>query len=139
MTILIVDDSEDSRDLIGAALRSGGYEAVHGAASAAEGLKYLGIGRHPPGEAADVDLVLLDVLMPGGDGIEACGHIRADMRYADVPIIMVTSLIDMDSLSSAFAAGANGYFTKPINRDDLLVRVRGVLALKPETSSARKD
>jgi sigma-B regulation protein RsbU (phosphoserine phosphatase) len=136
MTILIIDDSEDSRDLIEAALRSGGHEAVHGAASAAEGLKYLGVGRNPPGEAANVDLVLLDVLMPGGDGIEACGHIRADARYADVPIIMVTSLIDVDSLSSAFAAGANGYFTKPINRDDLLVRVRAALALKAEIPDA---
>lgn len=123
MNILIIDDSEDSRELIEAALHSAGYKDVHGAATAADAFKYLGIGKNPAGGVAAVDLVLLDILMSGMDGIEACAHIRTDKRYSDVPIIMVTSLIDMDRLSNAFAAGANGYLTKPINRVDLIARV----------------
>jgi len=79
-----------------------------------------------------VDLVLLDVVMPDVDGIEACARIRRDPRHADVPIIMVTSLDDMESLSNAFLAGATDYITKPLNRVELLARVRSALKLKSE-------
>ena len=115
MRILIVDDIEDSRDLTEAALLSAGYSDIVMAASAWEALKVLDVGRTvdtPP----SVDIVLLDIIMPEMDGIEACARIRRDRRYADIPIIMVTSLDDMDSLSNAFVAGATDYVTKPINR-----------------------
>jgi PleD family two-component response regulator len=83
-------------------------------------------------EPSPVDLVLLDILMPEIDGIEACARIRNDLRYADVPIIMVTSLADMDSLGNAFVAGATDYIAKPVNRIELLARVRSALKLKGE-------
>jgi phosphoserine phosphatase RsbU/P len=51
--------------------------------------------------------VLLDIVMPDIDGIEACAHMRSDPRYADTPIIMVTSVDDVDSLANAFVAGAS--------------------------------
>ena len=76
--------------------------------------------------------MLLDIVMPDIDGIEACARIRSDPRYADVPIIMVTSLGDMDSLANAFVAGATDYITKPVNRVELLARVRSALKLKAE-------
>ncbi len=70
--------------------------------------------------------------MPEIDGIEACARIRNDPRYVDLPIIMVTSLDDMDSLANAFVAGATDYITKPLNRVELLARVRSALKLKAE-------
>jgi PleD family two-component response regulator len=75
---------------------------------------------------------VLDVVMPEVDGIEACARIRGDQRYLDVPVIMVTAVNDMDSLSSAFVAGATDYITKPFNRVELLARVRSALKIKAE-------
>lgn len=132
MRILVVDDSEDSCDIAEAALMSAGYRDVATAGSAAGAYDFLGIGNGSDGEGAVVDLVLLDIVMPKIDGIEACAHIRSDMRYCDVPIIMVTALADMDSLANAFVAGASDYITKPLNRIELLARVRSALKLKAE-------
>src|SRR5580704_14912 len=66
------------------------------------------------------------------DGVEVCARIRNHQRYADLPIIMVTSVDDMDTLSNAFVAGANDYVTKPVNRMELIARVRAALRLKAE-------
>jgi PleD family two-component response regulator len=71
-------------------------------------------------------------MMPEIDGIETCARIRNDARYVDIPIIMVTSLDDMDSLANAFLAGANDYINKPLNRIELIARVRAALKLKAE-------
>jgi PleD family two-component response regulator len=131
MRILVVDDQEDSRDLTEGALLSAGYTAILAAASGWEALKILDIGNTNSG-AVTVDVVLLDIVMPEMDGVEACARIRNDPRYADLPIIMVTSLDDMTSLSNAFVAGATDYITKPINRVELVARVRAALRLKQE-------
>src|ERR1700676_2745608 len=99
MRILIVDDSQDSCDLTEAALLSAGYTDVATAPSAWEAFKFLDIGRNSNRDGAQADIVLLDIVMPEVDGIEACARIRSDERYADIPIIMVTSLEDMESLA----------------------------------------
>jgi phosphoserine phosphatase RsbU/P len=137
MNILVVDDSEDHRDLTEAALRGAGYKDVRTAASAAEAFQILGLNRGTGSGAVPIDIVLLDIVMPEMDGIEACAFIRSHERYEDVPIIMVTSLDDMDSLASAFVAGANDYITKPVNRIELLARVRAALKLKGELEQRR--
>jgi len=131
MKILMVDDSEDARDLTEGALRSAGYNDVVAAGSAWDAIKFLDLGR-TTNEEPCVDIVLLDIVMPEMDGIEACARIRNDARYADIPIIMVTSLDDMDSLSNAFVAGATDYVTKPVNRIELVARVRSALKIKSE-------
>lgn len=136
MRILVVDDSEDSRDVTEAALLSAGFDDVITANSGWDALKVLDVGRVDDGRAvadrSTVDLVLLDVVMPDMDGVETCSRIRNDDRWVDLPIIMVTSLDDEGSLNSAFAAGANDYITKPINRTELIARVRAALRLKAE-------
>jgi PleD family two-component response regulator len=132
MRILVVDDSEDWRDLTEAALMAAGYSQVATAASATDAYGRLGLKPRTGDRTAAVDLVVLDLIMPEIDGIEACAQIRSDARYADVPVIMVTSAHDMDSLSSAFIAGATDYVTKPFNRVELLARVRSALKLKAE-------
>lgn len=132
MRILIIDDSEDERDLAEAMLLSAGYEGFQSVASVGEAYRLLGIGEPPSQEPSAFDLVVLDIVMPDIDGIEACARIRSTARYADVPIIMVTSLADIDSLSNAFVAGATDYITKPIKRVELLARARSALKLKSE-------
>ncbi len=131
MRILVVDDSEDSRDLTEGALLSAGYTDVVTASSGWEALKILDIGRNTEAKPT-IDVMLLDIVMPEMDGVEACARIRNDTRYGDLPIIMVTSLDDMNSLSNAFVAGANDYVTKPVNRVELVARVRAASKLKQE-------
>lgn len=131
MRILVIDDSEDSRDITEGALLSAGYTDIVTATSGWEALKVLDIGR-PTEEKPTIDVALLDIVMPEMDGVEACARIRNDPRYTDMPIIMVTSLDDMNSLANAFVAGATDYVTKPVNRIELVARVRAALKLKQE-------
>jgi PleD family two-component response regulator len=131
MRILVVDDQEDSRDLTEGALLSAGYSDIVTAKSGWEALKILDVGRTTD-DAPPVDCMLLDIVMPEMDGVEACARIRNDQRYADLPILMVTALDDMDSLANAFVAGATDYITKPVNRVELVARVRAALRLKQE-------
>jgi len=131
MRILVVDDSEDSRDLTEAALLSAGYSDIVLASSGWEALKILDVGRSTDARP-DFDVVLLDILMPEMDGIETCARIRNDPRYGDLPVLMVTAVDDMDSLANAFVAGATDYITKPVNRVELVARVRAALRLKQE-------
>ena len=130
MRILVVDDSEDSRDLTEGTLLAAGYEDLVIAGSGWDALKALDVGC-TNGRPA-VDIVLLDIVMPEMDGVEVCARIRNDPRYADLPIIMLTSLDDMNSLTNAFVAGATDYVTKPVNRMELVARVRSALRLKAE-------
>jgi phosphoserine phosphatase RsbU/P len=134
--ILVVDDQEDARDLTEGALLSAGYSDIVTAESGWESLKILDVGRATD-EDPDVDVVLLDIVMPEMDGVEACARIRSDARYADLPIIMVTSLDDVSSLANAFVAGATDYITKPVNRVELIARVRAALRLKAELDRRR--
>src|ERR1700736_5572939 len=97
MRILIVDDSEDARDLTEGTLLSAGYDDVVTAASGWEALKALDVGCNSDARP-DVDIVLLDVVMPEMDGVDTCARIRNDPRCTDLPIIMVTSLDDADAL-----------------------------------------
>jgi phosphoserine phosphatase RsbU/P len=131
MRILVIDDSEEGCEIAEAMLAAAGYEHVSTAGSAADAYRLLGIGE-PATQPSAVDLILLDIMMPEIDGIEACARIRSDPRYSSVPIIMVTSLGDTDSLANAFVAGATDYITKPVNRVELLARVRSALKLKAE-------
>jgi sigma-B regulation protein RsbU (phosphoserine phosphatase) len=137
MRILIVDDSEDGRDVADAMLSSGGYENISAVASATDAYRFLEIGGPETDEPSPVDIILLDIMMPGIDGIEACARIRKEKRYSDVPIIMVTAVDDMNSLGNAFVAGATDYINKPLNRTEILARVRSALKLKSELDRRR--
>jgi PleD family two-component response regulator len=136
MRILVIDDSVDSRDLAEGALLSAGYTDIVTANSGWEALKILDIGRATD-EKPSIDVALLDIVMPEMDGVEVCARIRNDPRYGDLPVIMVTSLEDMNSLANAFVAGATDYVTKPLNRVELVARVRAALKLKQELDRRR--
>lgn len=81
---------------------------------------------------SDIDLILLDMMMPEMDGIEACRVVQQYEHLKDVPIIMVTAVGDSKKLAEALDAGAVDYVTKPINKVELMARIRLALRLKRE-------
>jgi response regulator RpfG family c-di-GMP phosphodiesterase len=78
-------------------------------------------------------LILMDVLMPEIDGVQACRRIKQQPHLRDIPIIMVTAKNDLDNLHEAFSAGAMDYINKPVKSIELLARVTSALTLKKET------
>lgn len=131
--ILIVDDSPDERLFLHRILRDAGYTQVLTATGTCQAFERLDLESPALVEGrADVDLILLDIRMPDMDGIEACARIKAVERYQDVPILMVTARDKTTFLKAAFEAGATDYISKPVDKVELLARVRSALKLKHE-------
>jgi CheY-like chemotaxis protein len=118
--ILVVDDLPQNVRLLRAVLEPRGY-AVTSASSGAEALARLAAG--------GIDLVLLDVVMPGLDGYEVCRRLRADPDTAFLPVVMITASGEQEK-RRALDAGADDFVTKPFDQAELLARVRSLLRVK---------
>ena len=131
MSILIVDDSEEQRELLAMILKTAGYRSLLFAESAEEALKRLGIGADPhPSER--IEVVLMDFLMPGMDGLEACRRIRSEERLKHLPVIVVTAKTEPPDLMDAYTAGATDYIRKPVLSMELVARVSMAMTMKEE-------
>lgn len=131
--IVLVDDSATSRMLLESILRNAGYKNLHTAPTALQALELL---RTLPRreDLPPADLVLMDINMPGMDGISAVRELKADPDLEGIPVIMVTVSDDRSNLEDAFRAGAIDYINKPVNKLELLARVRTVLSFRNEMS-----
>ncbi len=128
-TILVADDDRSIRLAFSNALRDEGYRILE----AANGQSVLALcSRTMP------DLILIDAIMPEVDGFSACKQIREMANGTDVPILMVTSLEDEQSISRAFMAGATDYITKPANFSVLRQRVARLLQTSKVEKHVRK-
>jgi CheY-like chemotaxis protein len=131
MSILIVDDSQEQRELLAMILKTAGYRSLLFAESAEEALKRLGIGTDPhPSER--IEVVLMDFLMPGMDGLEACRRIRSEERLKHLPVIVVTAKTEPPDLMDAYTAGATDYIRKPVLSMELVARVSMAMTMKEE-------
>ncbi|MCQ6265272.1 fused response regulator/phosphatase [Fictibacillus sp. WQ 8-8] len=131
MAILMVDDNSVNLFVIEKILKGAGYENTVSLSSASQLFDYLEMGNPHP-KKSDVDLILLDIMMPEIDGIEACRRIQEIERLKDIPIIFITALEDTNKLAEALDVGGMDYITKPINKVELLARIRVALRLKYE-------
>jgi len=131
MSILVVDDAPDNLMLLEAILETEGFSRIYLASSAAEAYEYIGIT--PSNKRSEIDLILMDIMMPEVTGIEAIREIRSHSEYQDIPILVVSARSETEDLVEAFEAGAVDYLTKPINELELLARIRSMLRLKSET------
>jgi class 3 adenylate cyclase len=119
--ILVVDDQPMNLDILHTRLAVHGYEIL----TAADGEAAVAIAK-----AQQPDLILLDVMMPKMDGIEACRHVKADSALPFIPIIMVTARGDSKDIVAGLEAGADEYLTKPVDQAALVARVKSMLRIK---------
>ena len=119
--VLVVDDTVQNVRLVGAMLAEAGYDVM----PASSGPQALDRAAHRV-----PDLILLDLMMPGMDGLEVCHRLKADERTASVPVIFLTASEELQHLLAAFNAGAVDYVTKPFQGAELLARVRTHVELK---------
>ena len=136
MSILIIDDSDEARDLLQTILQGVGFGPLISVATAQEGLLLLGIGKRGI-QSSDIDLVLMDLEMPGVDGLEACRQIRGEDDLQGLPIIVITAHTEPGDIQSAYTAGATDYIRKPVIPAELIARTANALSLKQEID-ARK-
>ena len=116
--ILIVEDDEDVRALIGYKLRRAGHEV----SEAGDGEEGLAAAR-----SGSPELIVLDWMMPKLTGIEVCAQVRADTALAQPRILLLTAKSQDSDIALAMATGADGYLIKPFRANDLLERVTALL------------
>ncbi|MBN2181594.1 MAG: response regulator [Sedimentisphaerales bacterium] len=120
-TVLVVDDNQQNLELLQAYLEDVECRTI----SAGDGLEALKIiGEDAP------DLILLDVMMPKMSGFEVCKRLKNDPKTADIPVIMVTALSEFGDIERAIDSGTDDFLSKPVNKLELLTRIKTMLKLK---------
>jgi putative two-component system response regulator len=125
----VADDQLSNRELFYELLTAEGFEVVT-ATDGVEAIKQL--------SRVAVDLVLLDVLMPKMSGFEVCEKIKADADTYLIPVILVTGLSDKENRIEGIRSGADDFLTRPVDRTELLARVRSLLKLKHRTDELER-
>jgi two-component system, OmpR family, alkaline phosphatase synthesis response regulator PhoP len=120
-TVLVVDDNPQNVELIQAYLES--LNCV--TETAVDGLDAL--AKVPK---VNPDLILLDIMMPKMSGFEVCRRLKADPRFRDIPILMVTALNELGDIERGIESGTDDFLTKPVNKLELLTRVKSLLRVR---------
>jgi two-component system, OmpR family, alkaline phosphatase synthesis response regulator PhoP len=120
-TILVVDDNQQNLELLQAYLEEMQCETL----AAASGAQALDIVREQM-----PDLLLLDVMMPKMSGFEVCRRLKNDPKTTDIPVIMVTALNELGDIERAIDSGTDDFLSKPVNKWELITRVKTMLRLK---------
>jgi cyclic di-GMP phosphodiesterase len=128
-TILVADDQAPNRELLEELLTAEGFKVVT-VPDGVEALRHLTTG--------PIDLVLLDVMMPQLTGFATCEKIKANPETYLIPVILVTSLSDKQDRIEGIKAGADDFLTRPVDRTELLARVRSLLKLKFHTDELER-
>ena len=127
--ILIIDDDPAISDLVSINLEMAGYDVQQ----AVDGIK---------GQALAVqvqpDLIMLDLMLPKVDGFTVCQRLRRDERTADIPVLMLTALGQIQDKIQGFDSGADDYLTKPFDVEEMLARVRALLRRSDRIPQAAK-
>lgn len=128
--VLLVDDNEQNLELLLAYLGELGCELC----TATDGPEALeAVSGRPP------DLVLLDIMMPRMSGFQVCKKIKADPATSGIPVLMVTALNEVADVEHAVEVGADDFLTKPVNRVELLTRVRSLLRISVLQKQLKKS
>ena len=117
-TILIADDEKDLRELLSLKLRKEGFDTLE----AEDGLLAEKTARKKQPQ-----LIILDIMMPGKNGIAVCKSLKEDSRTAAIPILMLTAREGLDEKIAGLSLGADDYMTKPFSPKELVLRVRNIL------------
>lgn len=125
-TILVVDDEEDILELVRYNLQREGYQV----AAAVSGEKALKMARQQP-----PDLIVLDLMLPGMDGLDVARHLKNDARCRQVPIVMLTAKGEEADVVTGLELGAEDYVTKPFSPRILLARIKAVLRRRGEPAA----
>ena len=128
-SILVVEDDGITRTMVSAMLMDAGYH-VRTVSDGRECLDCL--------ENFTPDVILMDIQMPGLDGLEVCRKLKDDVRLETIPVVFATGSTDDETLQAAFDAGGRDYIRKPLNRLELLARLGQVLDLQ-ETQQKRME
>ncbi|HBN77349.1 response regulator [Rubinisphaera italica] len=123
--ILIADDNPQNRELIEAYLAGCDYEIAM-AEDGQDTIRQV--------TAFEPDLLLLDIMMPKMSGFEVCQQLKRDEKTADIPVLVITALRDSADIEKAVEAGADDFLSKPINRLELMTRVRSLLRVRHLTN-----
>lgn len=110
-SILIVDDNKENIKVLGLALKEKEYNLTV-AFSGPDALEIL--------DATNIDLVLLDVMMPGMDGFEVCRRMKENENTREIPVIFITALTETNSIVKGFEVGGVDYLTKPFKKENYL-------------------
>ncbi len=127
-TVLVVDDTKKIRDIVRYFLEQEGYQ-VKSAGDPFEGIKVA--------QAGGVDLVLLDIMMPGMDGYAVYDSMKKDRRTADIPVIMLTAKAIIMHTPKDFFYGLYGFLSKPFSKQQLIKMVSDILRITKSNEETR--